>query len=64
MLAVVLPRLQIKYCPLHSCGWTMIVSCVQKQSCFKSTESDVYFLTVLSCLRNGDTSQAAGPFEE
>jgi hypothetical protein len=28
------------------------------------TESDVEFLAVLACLRNGDASQAAGPFKE
>lgn len=30
----------------------------------KYTELDVEFLAVLACLRDGDTSQAAGPFEE
>jgi hypothetical protein len=30
----------------------------------KYIESDVEFLAVLTCLRNGDTSQAAGPFKE
>jgi len=30
----------------------------------RCTESDVDFLEVLACLRNGDASQAAGPFEE
>jgi len=30
----------------------------------KYTESDIEFLAVLACLRNGDTSQAAGPFKE
>jgi hypothetical protein len=30
----------------------------------KYIESDVEFLAVLACLRNGDTSQAAGPFKE
>lgn len=30
----------------------------------KYAESDVEFLAVLAGLRNGDTSQAAGPFEE
>jgi len=30
----------------------------------KYTELDVEFLAVLACLRNGDTSQAAGPFKE
>ena len=28
------------------------------------TESDVEFVAVLACLRNGNTSQAAGPFKE
>jgi hypothetical protein len=64
LAVVVLPRLQIKYCPVHSCGWPKIVSCVQKQLCWRRTESNGDFLAVLTCLRNGDTSQAAGPFKE